>query len=132
MDRLPTNFSLFSEHANGVELCLFDEDGNEERIPVTERKAFHWHLELPDIGPGQHYGYRVHGPWDPANGHRFNPAKLLIDPYALAINGPVDEDAASTLPYVAGGGENPDLEIDHEDSAPAIPKSVVIDRAFDW
>ena len=127
-----TNFSLFSEHATGVELCLFDENDNEERITVTERKAFHWHVELPDIAPGQRYGYRVHGPWDPANGHRFNPAKLLIDPYALAIDGLVDEDAASTLPYLPGDGDDRDLEIDDDDSALAIPKSVVIDGDFDW
>ena len=71
-----TNFSLFSEHATAVELCLFHPDGTEERVPVVDRKGFHWHVEVPDVGPGQRYGYRVHGPWDPARGHRFNPAKL--------------------------------------------------------
>ncbi|CAN5697199.1 glycogen debranching protein GlgX [soil metagenome] len=126
-----TNFSLFSEHATGVELCLFDDDGMEERVPVIERKQFHWHVELPDVGPGQRYGYRVHGPWDPHAGHRFNPAKLLIDPYARAIEGGVDEDAASTLPYVPGG-DDADLEIDDEDDAVAIPKSIVVDDHFDW
>jgi isoamylase len=126
-----TNFSLFSEHGTAVELCLFDDDGNEERVPMVEAKSFYWHVELPDVGPGQRYGYRVHGPWDPANGHRFNPAKLLIDPYAKAIEGGVDEDAASTLPYVPGG-EDADLEIDDEDDAAAIPKSIVVDESFDW
>ncbi|MGI8710362.1 MAG: alpha-amylase family glycosyl hydrolase, partial [Acidimicrobiales bacterium] len=126
-----TNFSLFSEHATGVELCLFDDAGREERLPVVERDAFHWHIELPDIGPGQRYGYRVHGPWDPARGHRFNPAKLLIDPYARAIEGDVDETAASTLPYVPGGDEA-HLEVDDEDDADAIPKGVVVDDGFDW
>jgi isoamylase len=128
-----TNFSLFSENATGVELCLFHADGTEERVAVTDCTAFHWHVELPDVGPGQRYGYRVHGPWEPAEGHRFNPAKLLIDPYARAIDGLVDEDAASTLPYVPGPeGTDPDLEIDDEDDAAAIPKSVVVDNAFDW
>jgi glycogen operon protein len=126
-----TNFALFSEHAGAVELCLFDEGGTEERIPVVEQKAFHWHVELTGIGPGQRYGYRIHGPWDPAKGHRFNPAKLLIDPYAKAIEGPGDESAASTLPYVPGG-DDADLEIDHEDDAAAIPRCVVVDEHFDW
>jgi glycogen operon protein len=126
-----TNFSLFSEHATGVELCLFDEDGNEERVPVRACTAHHWHVELPGIGPGQRYGYRVDGPWDPHAGHRFNPAKLLIDPYAFAIEGLVDEDAANVLPYVPGEADA-DLEIDDEDDAAAIPRSVVVDRSFDW
>jgi len=126
-----TNFSLFSENATGVELCLYDDDGAEERITVVERTAFHWHVELPGVGPGQRYGYRVHGPWDPANGHRFNPAKLLIDPYARAIEGRVDQSAANPFPFVPGGPDA-DLHLDHEDDAAAIPKSVVIDPTFDW
>jgi glycogen operon protein len=126
-----TNFSLFSEHATAVELCLFDEEGTEERIAVRACTAHHWHVELPGIGPGQRYGYRVHGPWDPHAGHRFNPAKLLIDPYALAIDGLVDPAATSTLPYVPGEVDA-DLEIDDEDDADAIPRSVVVDRSFDW
>ncbi len=129
-----TNFSLFSEHAERVELCLFDDDGREARIPVTQRRAQNWHCYLPEIGPGQRYGYRVHGPYDPANGHRFNPAKLLIDPYAKAIEGVVDfEGDANVLPYIpSGGGDDDDLELDDEDDSAAIPKSVVVDRAFDW
>jgi glycogen operon protein len=126
-----TNFSLFSEHAEGVELCLFDDDGREEHVPVLACTAFHWHAYLPGVGPGQRYGYRVHGPWEPGAGHRFNPAKLLIDPYALAIDGEVDEAAAPTLPYVPGG-DDADLVRDDRDSAPAIPRSVVVDGSFDW
>jgi isoamylase len=123
-----TNFSLFSENAERVELCLFDDADVETRHELTERTAFIWHGYLPDVGPGQRYGYRVHGPWVPEWGHRFNPAKLLVDPYARAIDGPVRFDAARVLPYVAG---HPD-ERDDEDDAAAIPKSVVIDPAFDW
>ena len=108
-----TNFSLFSENAERVELCLFDEDGSEERIEVSERTAFNWHCYLPGVGPGQRYGYRVHGPYDPETGKRFNPAKLLIDPYAKAIDGAVDWDAANVLPYVPGGADA-DLTIDDD------------------
>jgi isoamylase len=128
-----TNFSIFSECADSVELCLFDEDGKETRIPLTERTAFNWHGYLPGIGPGQRYGYRVHGAYDPASGNRFNPAKLLIDPYAKAIEGIVNWDEANVLPYVPNpGDENADLEPDDEDSAPAVPKSIVVDEGFDW
>jgi len=127
-----TNFSLFSENAERVELCLFDDDGNEERIPVEERTAFNWHCYLPGVGPGQRYGYRVHGQYDPATGLRFNPAKLVIDPYAKAIEGAVQWDAANTLPYLPSGDADADLTIDESDSAPAIPKSLVVDSTFDW
>ena len=99
---------------------------------MRERTAFNWHCYLPGVGPGQRYGYRVHGPYDPATGHRFNPAKLLIDPYAKAIDGGVDWHAANMLPYVPGGSDDADLVIDETDGADAIPKSVVIDPAFDW
>ncbi len=129
-----TNFSLFSEHAESVELCLFDENGAERRIPVTQRRAQNWHCYLPGVGPGQRYGFRVHGPYDPPAGHRFNPAKLLIDPYAKAIEGTVDFSAdANVFPYVPdGGGDEDDLERDDEDDAAAVPKSVVVDPSFDW
>src|SRR5665213_2643519 len=128
-----TNFSLFSEHAERVELCLFDDDDVEERLPVTERTAYNWHCYLPDVGPGQRYGFRVFGPYDPATGRRFNPAKLLIDPYAKAIEGPVRWDEANVLPYVPDPeNRDADLEPDDEDSAPAIPRCVVIDHHFDW
>jgi isoamylase len=126
-----TNFSLFSEHADKVELCLFDESDRETRYELTERTAFNWHGYLPGIGPGQRYGYRVHGRWAPEQGHRFNPDKLLIDPYAKSIEGAVDWKAGNVLPYVPGGDES-DLERDDEDDAAAIPKSVVIDESFDW
>ncbi|MBA3476365.1 MAG: glycogen debranching protein GlgX [Actinobacteria bacterium] len=126
-----TNFSLFSEHAAKVELCLFDEQDCETRYELTERTAFHWHGYLTGIGPGQRYGYRVHGPWAPEHGHRFNPAKLLIDPYAKSIEGPILWNLGNTLPYVPDG-EDSDLERDDEDDAEAIPKSVVIDEFFDW
>ena len=126
-----TNFSLFSEHAEKVELSLFDDHDRETRYELTERTAFNWHGYLPGVGPGQRYGYRVHGPWAPEQGHRFNPAKLLIDPYAKSIEGPIRWDRGSTLPYVPGG-EDADLERDDEDDAGAIPKSIVIDDSFDW
>ena len=127
-----TNFSLFSEHAERVELCLFDADDNEERVELTERTAFNWHGYLPGVGPGQRYGFRVHGPYDPRTGRRFNAAKLLIDPYAKAVDGAIDWDAANVLPYVATGADDADLTPDDEDDAAAIPKSRVIDPSFDW
>jgi isoamylase len=127
-----TNFSLFSEHAERVELCLFDEEDRETRLEVTERTAFNWHCFLPGVGPGQRYAYRVHGPYEPERGHRFNPTKLLIDPYAKAIEGPVRYDLANTLPYIADGSDNADLRPDGADDAAAIPKCVVIDDSFEW
>jgi glycogen operon protein len=128
-----TNFSLFSEHAEMVELCLFDGEDAETRIPVENCTAHNWHVYLPEVGPGQRYGYRVHGAYDPPSGHRFNPAKLLIDPYAKAIVGPVRWEQANVLPYVPDP-DNPDadLEPDDEDSSPAMPRSVVVDQGFDW
>ncbi|MDQ5808262.1 MAG: glycogen debranching protein GlgX [Actinomycetota bacterium] len=131
-----TNFSLFSEHAERVELCLFDDDDAEERVEVTQQTAHNWHCYLPGVGPGTRYGYRVHGPYAPNDGHRFNPHKLLIDPYAKAIEGPIRWDRANVLPYVPPARDDvlpdADLELDDEDSAPAIPRSVVVDRGFDW
>jgi isoamylase len=127
-----TNFSLFTENAERVELCLFGGEDNETRIELTEREAFNWHGYLPGVGPGQRYGYRVHGPYDPASGRRFNPAKLLIDPYAKAIEGPVDWNAGNTLPYVPSGDADADLHVDSTDDARAIPKCVVVDPRFDW
>ena len=109
-----TNFSLFSEHADRVELCLFGDDDAEERIEVSQRTAFNWHCYVPGVGPGTRYGYRVHGPYAPHAGHRFNPHKLLIDPYAKAIEGPIDWDAANVLPYVpAAHGDVPDADLEH-------------------
>ena len=132
-----TNFSLFSEHAESVTLCLFDNEGNETPIDVYARRAHNWHCYLPGVGPGQRYGYRVHGPYAPMEGQRFNPNKLLIDPYAKAIDGVVDwAHDANVLPYVPPDSledaEDADLELDDEDDAGAVPKSVVIDDFFDW
>jgi glycogen operon protein len=128
-----TNFSLFSDHAEAVELCLFDEHGTETRVPMQGHRALNWYCYLPGVGPGQRYGYRVHGPYDPDRGLRFNPSKLLIDPYAKAIEGVVDwSQAATPLPYVVSGEPDADLTPDVADDAAAIPKSVVVDTAFDW
>jgi isoamylase len=129
-----TNFAIFSENAERVELCLFDDEDVEERMEMTQRTAFNWHCYVPGVGPGRRYGYRVHGPYEPEAGHRFNPAKLLIDPYAKSIEGKVRHNRGNVLPYVPtpGAGDDADLERDDEDSALAIPKSVVIDQTFDW
>jgi isoamylase len=127
-----TNFSLFSEHATRVWLCLFDDEGREERVDVLQRTAFNWHCFLPGVGAGQRYGYRVEGAYAPGEGHRFNPYKLLIDPYAKAVDGPVSWDAANTLPYVPDGSDTADLELDDEDDADAMPRSIVVDEGFDW
>jgi isoamylase len=122
-----TNFALFSEVAERVELCLFDSDGTETRIALPEVDAFVWHAFLPGVEPGQRYGYRVYGPYDPANGHRCNPHKLLLDPYAKAIDGTFDWDQ-SLFSYNFG---DPDSRND-DDSATHMPKSVVINPFFDW
>jgi isoamylase len=127
-----TNFSLFSEHAQRVHLCLFDDDDGEERIDVVQRTAHNWHCYLPSVGPGQRYAYRVDGSYAPGEGHRFNRYKLLLDPYAKAIDGPIRWDAANTLPYVPDGSDSADLELDDEDDADAMPRSVVVDQGFDW
>jgi isoamylase len=126
-DGTGTNFSVFSEAAEAVELCLFEPDGSERRVPLTEVDAFCWHGYLPRIGIGQRYGFRVHGPWDPAAGHRCNPNKLLLDPYAKAVDGGVDWSQAC-FPYNFGdpGSRN------DEDSAPHVPKAVVVSPFFDW
>ncbi|MEH3137978.1 MAG: glycogen debranching protein GlgX [Mycolicibacterium neoaurum] len=122
-----TNFALFSEVAEKVELCLFDADGNETRYRLPEVDGFIWHGFLPAIEPGQRYGYRVHGPHDPAAGHRCNPNKLLLDPYAKAIDGTFQWDQ-SLFGYDFG---EPDSRND-EDSAASMPKSVVVNPYFDW
>jgi isoamylase len=122
-----TNFAVFSEVATKVELCLYDERGCERRIRLPEVTAFCWHGYVPGIEPGQRYGYRVHGPWAPADGHRCNPSKVLLDPYARAISGSVDWGPA-VLPYVIG---EPDT-MSTEDSGRYVPRSVVVDPGFDW
>ncbi len=127
------NFALFSQHATGVDLCLFDNatDGEEaHRVRLSERTDFVWHAHLPDIRPGQHYGYRVRGPYAPAEGHRFNPHKLLLDPYALEVSGPVFPHP-DTFGYILGDAEE-DLSFSTADSAGVMPKSVVVDPAFSW
>jgi isoamylase len=123
-----TNFAVFSENAEGVELCLFDREGFEHRVVMRDHTAFIWHCYLPGVGPGQRYGYRVYGPYDPASGHRFNPAKLLIDPYAKAIEGDIDWDP-SVFAYQLGSD---DFTLNGDDSAPHMPKSVVVNPFFDW
>ena len=125
-DGTGTNFAIFSEVAEKVELCLFDADGNEERIRLPEMDGYVWHAFLPGIQPGQRYGYRVHGPYDPSQGLRCNPNKLLLDPYAKAIDGPVDWDP-SVFGYDFTTGERND-----DDSAEHMPKSVVVNPYFDW
>ncbi|WP_204001507.1 glycogen debranching protein GlgX [Virgisporangium aurantiacum] len=122
-----TNFALFSEVADRVELCLFDDSGRETRIDLPEREALVWHGYLPRVGPGQRYGYRVHGPYDPAAGLRCNPNKLLLDPYAKAIDGAVEWNEA-LFSYRFG---DPD-SVNDDDSAPYTPRSVVISPFFDW
>jgi isoamylase len=122
-----TNFALFSEVAEKVELCLFDTDGTEQRIEMPEMDGFVWHAFLPQIEPGQQYGYRVYGPNDPSLGQRCNPNKLLLDPYAKAVNGDF-EWHQSLFGYQFG---DPDQRND-DDSAAYMPKSVVISPFFDW
>jgi isoamylase len=126
-DGAGTNFAVFSEVAEQIELCLFDDDGNETRVTLPEYDAFVWHGYLPGIGPGTRYGFRVHGPYDPARGLRCNPAKLLLDPYAKAIDGDIDGHE-SLFGYRFG---DPASRND-EDSAPHMMKSVVINPFFDW
>ncbi|HYH57579.1 MAG TPA: glycogen debranching enzyme GlgX, partial [Anseongella sp.] len=121
------NFAIYSENATGVDLCLFDEaKGATEttRIKLEERSHQIWHIYLPGLQPGQLYGYRVHGPWEPKKGHRFNSHKLLIDPYAKAIAGTV-EWHESLFAYELGHPDK-DLSFSEADSAPFIPKSVVV------
>ena len=125
-----TNFAIYSEHADGVTLCLFADDGSEQQFPLHEVTAFVWHGYLPGIGPGQRYGYRVSGPHDPESGLRFNPHKVLLDPYAKAVAGAVDWDAP-VFGYTLGD-EDADLTFDESDDAAGVPKGVVIDPEFDW
>ncbi|MFT5469108.1 MAG: isoamylase [Verrucomicrobiales bacterium] len=118
------NFAVFSGHATAVDLCLFDAEGAEQaRIRLPEKTGPIWHGAVAGLEPGQHYGYRVHGPWEPNAGHRFNPAKLLLDPYSRAISGTVRADPRLI---------NPEADPDPQDSADAIPKSILVDEDFDW
>jgi glycogen operon protein len=126
------NFALYCEHGEKVELCLFAENGRREiqRITLTERTDQVWHCYLPEARPGLYYGYRVHGPYDPERGHRFNPHKLLLDPYAKSIVGAVDWSDAHFGYHV--GHESADLSFDRRDSASGMPRCRVIDPAFTW
>ncbi len=126
-DGTGTNFALFSQAAHRVELCLFDADGQEERVDLKEVDAYVWHGYLPGVQPGQRYGFRVHGPYDPAQGQRCNPNKLLLDPYAKAIDGDVRWDRAL---YGYEWGEED--RASESDSAPFMPKCVVTNPYFDW
>src|SRR5688572_10028129 len=126
------NFSLFSAHATKVELCLFDSRGEKElqRIELPEFTDEIWHGYIEGIGPGTVYGYRVHGPYEPEQGHRFNPNKLLLDPYSREFVGNLKWDHAC-FGYTIGA-EGDDLTFDERDSAPFMPKCVVVDSDFDW
>jgi isoamylase len=130
-DGTGVNFALWSEYATAVELCLFDPDEparETKRLGLTERTDQVWHARIADVGPGTPYGYRVHGPYAPWDGHRFNPAKLLLDPYARAVTSTLTWDDALRGDRPGSGG----LEPDGRDSAPFVPRSVVVDDAFDW
>ena len=125
-----TNFALFSENATGVELCLFDEQDSETRLPLVEVENHVWYGYVSGVKPGDKYGFRVYGPYEPENGHRFNPAKLLIDPYSKAIAGDVNHGAAIFgYPW---DDEKKDLAISYLDNAHLMPKSVVINDTFAW
>ena len=123
-----TNFSIFSSVAEQVDLCLFGSRGKETHIRLSEVTGSCWHCYLPEVEPGQRYGYRIHGPWEPENGHRCNPAKLLIDPYAKAIDGQVDWNEAV---FAYNFKKGPDSRNDR-DSSSYVPKSVVHQPHFDW
>jgi pullulanase/glycogen debranching enzyme len=123
-----TNFAVFSEVAERVELCLFDSDGSETRLDLPETTAQVWHGYLPTCGPGQRYGYRVHGPYEPSAGLRCHPAKLLLDPYATAVDGEVAwDEALFTYRF-----DEPDGPVNDLDSGPHMPKGVVTSPYFDW
>jgi len=127
------NFALFSEHAEAVSLLLFEDPRSgvpSDVIPLTEQTDQVWHVYLPDVRPGALYGYKVDGPYDPGAGHRFNPHKLLIDPYAKAVSGPIDW-SDDLFGYTVGDPAE-DLSFDTRDSASALPKSVVVDPSFTW
>src|ERR1700681_3238247 len=125
LDKDGANFTIFSAHAEEVELCLFDQDGTRETTRVKlEQSGDFWHAHIDGMRAGQRYGYRVHGPYDPANGHRFNPNKLLIDPYAKAL----DRSFSLAPSHFGYRTDDPaaDLAFDDRDSAPDTPKSILV------
>jgi isoamylase len=122
-----TNFALFAEHADFVEVCLFDDKGLERRLRLPGVTAFVHHGFVHEVGPGQRYGFRVHGPWSPKDGHLHNPNKLLLDPYARAIEGSVSMVGAA----FSNTADDP-LRMNEDDSSPFVPRSVVVNDAFDW
>ncbi|GAB1480699.1 glycogen debranching protein GlgX [Paracoccaceae bacterium] len=126
------NFAVFSAHATGLELCLYAPDGRREvaRLPFADRTGDIWHIEVAGIGPGQAYGLRAHGPYEPERGHRFNPNKLLLDPYARGLTGRLRWSDA-VMGYKIGAARG-DLSFDPRDSGFAVPKALVVDTAFDW
>src|ERR1022692_2993915 len=126
-DGTGTNFALFSEVAELVELCLFDSDGTETRVRLSEVDGLVWHCYLPGVGPGQHYGFWVKGPIQARRGHRCSPAELLLDPYGKAVNGEVRWNPA-LYSYVHGDP----TAMNTEDTAPFMPRNVVINPHFDW
>ena len=132
LDGNGANFAVFSAHATGIDLCLFTDDGRRElaRIPLGNRDGDVWHVHVAGVMPGARYGYRAHGPYVPEEGHRFNPHKLLIDPYARALDGRLRWSDA-LMGYKIGSPRG-DLSYDTRDSAFAVPKSVVTDTAFSW
>ncbi|MCW2510736.1 MAG: glgX, partial [Modestobacter sp.] len=126
-DGTGTNFALWTAGATGVELCLFDAAGHEHRERLQETTHQVWHGRLPGVRPGQRYGYRVHGPHDPPSGARYNPAKLLLDPYARAVDGELRLD-----PSLFGHRDSDPGAPDPADSAPFVPRGVVIHDSFPW
>ncbi|WP_246580261.1 glycogen debranching protein GlgX [Deinococcus aestuarii] len=122
-----TNFALYSENATGVELCLFDEKGRETRLEIKEQTAFVWHGYLPGVGPGQRYGYRVHGEYAPERGLRFNPNVVLLDPYAKALGG-VEQMEEGLFGYVPGGEDT----VMQPEEQRGVPLGIVIDPMFNW
>lgn len=129
-DGAGTNFAIFSDVAERVELCLLDADNNETRIPLEERDAHTWHCYLPGVQPGQRYGFRVHGPWNPDEGKRCDANKLLVDPYARAFDGDFDGHP-SLFSYDITNPNDPNGR-NTEDSIDHTMKSVVVNPFFDW
>src|SRR3981189_610319 len=131
-DGLGTNFAVFSAHARRIDLCLFDQSGRREitRLTLPEYTGEIWHGSLPEAHPGRVYGYRAHGPYEPQHGHRFNPHKLLLDPYARRLTGELrNSDALYGYRVNSPRG---DLSFDRRDSAPGLMKAVVADESFNW